>query len=73
MWDSITGILIVGGIIVVLFGYKKFPDIVRSFGRATGEFQKGKMEAQKELDEIKKSVAEPANDVKNTVAEIKKG
>ena len=73
MYDSITGILIVGGIIVVLFGYKKFPDIVRSFGRATGEFQKGKMEAQKELDDMKKTITEPATDVKNTVAEIKKG
>ena len=73
MYDSITGILIVAGIIVVLFGYKKFPDIVRSFGRATGEFQKGKMEAQKELDDMKKTITEPANDVKNTVAEIKKG
>ena len=73
MYDSIIGILIVAGIIVVLFGSKKFPEFMRSIGKATGEFQKGKMEAQKELDEIKKSVAEPANDVKNTVAEVKKG
>ena len=73
MIDSITGILIVAGIIVVLFGAKKLPEFMRNMGKATGEFQKGKMEAQKELDEIKKSVAEPANDVKNTVAEIKKG
>jgi sec-independent protein translocase protein TatA len=71
--DSITGIIIVAAIVVALFGYKKLPDFVRNLGRATGEFQKGKMEAQKELDEIKKSVAEPVSDVKNTVAEIKKG
>jgi sec-independent protein translocase protein TatA len=71
--DSITGIIIVAAIVVALFGYKKLPDFVRNLGRATGEFQKGKMEAQKELDEMKKTITEPANDVKNTVAEIKKG
>ena len=73
MYDSITGILIVAGIIVVLFGYKKFPDIVRSFGRATGEFQKGKMEAEKEVNDMKKTIAEPVNEIKNTAAEVKKG
>jgi sec-independent protein translocase protein TatA len=71
--DSITGIIIVAAIVVALFGYKKLPDFVRNLGRATGEFQKGKMEAQKELDDMKKTITEPANDVKNTVAEIKKG
>ena len=73
MYDSITGILIVAGIIVVLFGYKKFPDIVRSFGRATGEFQKGKMEAEKEVNDMKKTIAEPVNEIMNTAAEVKKG
>ena len=73
MYDSVIGIIIVAGIIVVLFGSKKFPEFMRSIGKATGEFQKGKMEAQKELDEIKKSVAEPVNEIKNTAAEIKKG
>ena len=73
MIDSITGILIVAGIIVVLFGYKKFPDIVRSFGRATGEFQKGKMEAEKEVNDMKKTIAEPVNEIMNTAAEVKKG
>ena len=73
MIDSITGILIVAGVVVVVFGAKKLPDFVRNLGRATGEFQKGKMEAQKELDDMKKTITEPANDVKNTVAEIKKG
>ena len=73
MIDSITGILIVAGVVVVLFGAKKLPEFMRNMGKATGEFQKGKMEAQKELDEIKKTVAEPATDVNNTVAEIKKG
>ena len=73
MIDSITGILIVAGIIVVLFGAKKLPEFMRNIGKATGEFQKGKIEAQKEIDEFKKTAAEPANEIKSTVAEIKKG
>ena len=72
MIDSVTGILIVAAIIAVLFGYKKLPDLMRNMGRASGEFQKGKIEAQKEIDNIKKSAVEPANDVKNTIKEIKK-
>ena len=72
MIDSVTGILIVVAILAVLFGYKKLPDLMRNMGRASGEFQKGKIEAQKEIDNIKKSAVEPANDVKSTVEEIKK-
>ena len=72
MIDSITGILIVGGIIIILFGAKKLPEFMRNLGKATGEFQKGKIEAQKEIDNIKKIVTEPANEIKNTAAEIKK-
>ena len=73
MIDSITGILIVAGIIVVLFGAKKLPEFMRNMGKATGGFQKGKIEAQKEIDEFKKTAAEPVNEIKNTAVEIKKG
>ena len=72
MWDSVTGIIIVAGVIVVLFGAKKLPEFMRNFGKATGEFQKGKIEAQKEIDDMKKVITDPANEVKNTVSEIKK-
>lgn len=34
-------ILIIGGIIVLLFGAKKLPEIARSFGKAKTEFRKG--------------------------------
>ncbi len=41
--------------IVVFFGARKIPDIARSIGRASGEFEKGKVEAKKEIEEMKKS------------------
>ena len=72
MIDSVTGILIVVAILAVLFGYKKLPEFMRSIGKATGEFQKGKIEAEKEVNDMKKTMTEPANEIKNTAAEIKK-
>ena len=72
MIDSITGILIVAGIIVVLFGAKKLPEFMRNMGKATGEFQRGKIEAEKEINDMKKAITNPVNEVKNTADEIKK-
>ncbi len=48
--------IIIAVIVVVLFfGARKLPDLARSFGRATGEYEKGKVEVKKEIDEMKKS------------------
>jgi len=38
---------------ILLFGGKKINDIGRSLGRFSTEFQKGKIEAEKELKDIK--------------------
>ena len=34
---------------VLLFGSKKLPEVARSLGKAMGEFQKGKMEIEREM------------------------
>ena len=39
-------IVIVG---VLLFGAKKIPQLARTLGKSRGEFEKGKMEGDKEL------------------------
>jgi sec-independent protein translocase protein TatA len=50
-------ILIVIIIIVVLFfGVKKIPELARSFGKATTEYEKAKVQAERELDQIRGSV-----------------
>jgi sec-independent protein translocase protein TatA len=67
MNDSITGILIVVVVIAVLFGFKKLPELMRNVGKATGEFQKGKLEAQKELDEIRKPIDDTTKNIKESV------
>ncbi len=38
---------------VVIFGAKKIPELARTFGKARGEYEKGKIEAEKELKEFK--------------------
>lgn len=40
-------------IVVVFFGVKKIPEIAKSFGKATGEYEKGRLEAKRELQELK--------------------
>ena len=46
-------IIIIIVIAVVIFGAKKVPEIARSFGRATTEYEKAKIEAKKELQRVK--------------------
>ena len=43
-------IVIVG---VLLFGAKKIPELARTLGKSRGEFEKGKIEGDKELKDIK--------------------
>lgn len=46
-------VIIVGLIVVVFFGVKKIPELARSFGKATAEFEKARIEAKKELQQLK--------------------
>jgi sec-independent protein translocase protein TatA len=51
--------IILGAIILVLFfGVKKIQELARSFGRASGEFEKAKNEMRKELERVKKTDTE---------------
>lgn len=38
---------------VVIFGAKKIPELAKTFGKAKSEFEKGKIEGEKELNEFK--------------------
>jgi sec-independent protein translocase protein TatA len=46
-------ILIIFVIIIVIFGAKKIPQLARSFGKATSEFEKARIESKNELEKIK--------------------
>jgi sec-independent protein translocase protein TatA len=49
--QEIIIILVVIG--VIIFGAKKIPELARTFGKAKGEFEKAKIESDKELKEFK--------------------
>jgi sec-independent protein translocase protein TatA len=51
--DWIILALIIGA---VIFGTKKAPDIAKALGKATGQFKMGQIEAQKELNDMKKNL-----------------
>jgi len=49
-------IILVVVIGVLIFGAKKIPQLAKTFGKAKGEFEKGKIEADKELKDFKDEV-----------------
>ncbi|MDQ3847930.1 MAG: twin-arginine translocase TatA/TatE family subunit [Thermoproteota archaeon] len=46
-------VIIIALIVVVFFGVRKIPELARSFGKASAEFQKARIEAKRELQEMK--------------------
>ncbi|MGC1132545.1 MAG: twin-arginine translocase TatA/TatE family subunit [Nitrososphaeraceae archaeon] len=46
-------IIIIAVIVILFFGVKKIPQLARSFGKASAEFQKSKLEADRELALLK--------------------
>jgi len=40
-------------IAALIFGAKEIPKLARSFGKARGEYEKGRIEAEKELKDFK--------------------
>jgi sec-independent protein translocase protein TatA len=43
-------VIIVG---VLIFGAKKIPELARTLGKAKGDYEKGKIESEKDLKEFK--------------------
>ncbi len=51
--NGMEWVIIIGLIVVVFFGVKKIPELARSFGKATAEFEKARIEAKRELQQMK--------------------
>lgn len=47
-------LLLILGIVLILFGPAKLPELARSIGQAFSEFKKGTREITKEFDELTK-------------------
>lgn len=46
-------IFIIVIIVVLFFGVKKIPELAKSFGKATAEFEKAKLEAKRDLEKYR--------------------
>ncbi len=46
-------IIVIVMAVVLIFGAKKIPELAKTFGKARGEYEKGKIEADKELADFK--------------------
>jgi sec-independent protein translocase protein TatA len=48
-------IILIVVVLLVLGGTKKIPEMAKAMGRAMGEFRKGRMEVEKEINEALKT------------------
>ena len=53
-----TELLIIAGVVLLLFGGKKLPEMMRGMGRGVSEFKKGTRELTEPLDEVKQEINE---------------
>ena len=57
--EIIILVIVIG---VLIFGAKKIPELAKTFGKAKGEFEKGKIEADKDLKEFKEEIEGTSKD-----------
>lgn len=48
-------VIIIIVVVVLFFGVKKIPELARTFGKAGAEYEKARMEAKRELQQLKSS------------------
>jgi len=59
-------IMIIGAIVVLLFGGSKLPELARSVGRSMGEFKKAQREVELELSEFEQSIKATPKEAKKS-------
>ncbi|UCE36688.1 MAG: twin-arginine translocase TatA/TatE family subunit [Thermoplasmata archaeon] len=64
-------LIIVFVIVILIFGAKKLPELARSLGRAKGEFERGKMDIEREIKEEKAKDAKKEEEAKQEKKEEK--
>ena len=51
--NSVEVIIIILIGVILIFGVKKIPELAKSFGKATSEYEKARIEAKRELQQIR--------------------
>ncbi|MFZ2499942.1 MAG: twin-arginine translocase TatA/TatE family subunit [Methanosarcina sp.] len=62
-------LVMIFGVVVLLFGASKLPELARSMGSSVGEFKKAQKESEINLKEFEKSLTEPTAQTKTKVQE----
>jgi sec-independent protein translocase protein TatA len=62
-------LIMIFGVVVLLFGATKLPELARSMGSSVGEFKKAQTESERNLKEFEKSLKEPTVSNKTKVQE----
>ncbi|MFZ2500335.1 Sec-independent protein translocase subunit TatA/TatB [Methanosarcina sp.] len=52
-------LIMIFGVVLLLFGANKLPELARSMGSSVGEFKKAQTESERNLREFEKSIKEP--------------
>lgn len=64
-------LLIIGGILFLLFGAKRLPQLARSVGQSLTGFKKGLKEGQKEIAELEAQTQEIQEEGQKAVSGVK--
>ena len=51
--NSVEVIIIILIGLIIIFGARKIPELAKSFGKATSEYEKARIEARKELQQVR--------------------
>ena len=60
---GIWEVLIIALVVLLLFGGKKIPELMKGLGKGVKSFKEGMAETEKDLNEIKKEIERPAEPV----------
>lgn len=58
LFIGITELMVIAGIILLLFGGKKLPELMRGMGRGISEFKTGTKDVIEPFEEAKKELSE---------------
>jgi sec-independent protein translocase protein TatA len=73
MWGNPSDwVIIIIVALILFFGTSKIPELFRSMGRALGEFKKGRLEAEMEMQQMQQSSSAVVAQQGDKVAELQK-
>ncbi|MCX9084759.1 MAG: twin-arginine translocase TatA/TatE family subunit [Candidatus Methanoperedens sp.] len=67
-----TEMILIFGVIILLFGANKLPELARSMGKATGEFKRAQRETELEMRKLDEPIRLEAAGISQNVQKLAK-